>query len=278
MHLLRLDRSIGRRLAAAFGLVCLLLAVVAGVGLWGQNVQSDTRTQMKQVQTVRDQLQELRYLDADVSGWQAYLWMHAVVDGGSKAADPAGESVKGIMDDKAAGAKIFEGLSTLDLSPAEKATATKTAALWDAYFASTDKMIAALRTDTPAGTKTAYDMLSTGDLDTQWSALLTQSEQLIKYADARAATLATQADHDATLVWTVVLICAAVAVALAAAAGLLVTRSIVRPIRKVQHALTAMADGDLTARANVTGSDEVARMAAALNAAQESVRVVVEQV
>ena len=39
--------------------------------------------------------------------------------------------------------------------------------------------------------------------------------------------------------------------------------------------LTAMAGGDLTARAEVAGRDEVAQMAAALNEAQESMRVVV---
>ena len=37
-------------------------------------------------------------------------------------------------------------------------------------------------------------MLSTGDLDSQWSQLLTQTETLIKYADARAAALDKKAD------------------------------------------------------------------------------------
>ena len=82
---------------------------------------------MRQLQVVRDQLQELRYLDADVSGWQAYLYMHAIVEGGAQATDPAGDTVQGIMADKAAGTELLAGLSKLDVAPAEKATLQKTA-------------------------------------------------------------------------------------------------------------------------------------------------------
>ncbi|HEV7194868.1 MAG TPA: methyl-accepting chemotaxis protein, partial [Pedococcus sp.] len=275
MRLLGLNRSIGRRLAAAFGLVCALTAVLAATGVWGQQVQAANRQESTRAQAMRDQINDLRYLDADVSGWQAYLWMHAQVEGGAKATDPSGETVTGIMADKADGSQVIADLAKLPLNAAEKDTLQKISDLWDQYFTSTDKMIGLLRDGSPAGRASAYDMLSTGDLDSQWSDLLAQTEKLDKYADAKVHAVDRKAATDAGRVRLLVIISAALAVALSAVAGLFVSRSIVRPIARVKDVLTAMAGGDLTARAEVAGRDEVAQMAVALNEAQESVRAVV---
>ena len=73
--------TIGRRLAAAFGALCVLLVVVAGAGLIGVARQSEARTATVELNQLRDDVLELRYLDADVSGWQGYIFAEAVVDG-----------------------------------------------------------------------------------------------------------------------------------------------------------------------------------------------------
>jgi methyl-accepting chemotaxis protein len=57
-----------------------------------------------------------------------------------------------------------------------------------------------------------------------------------------------------------------------------VAGGIVRRVRRVKDSLEAMASGDLTARAGVSGGDELGQMARALGVAQESVRGVVERV
>ena len=62
------------------------------------------------------------------------------------------------------------------------------------------------------------------------------------------------------------------------AVSLWIVRLIMRPIAEVERTLKAMADGDLTARADVDTRDEFGRMAAALTAAQELVLSVVRTV
>jgi methyl-accepting chemotaxis protein len=55
-------------------------------------------------------------------------------------------------------------------------------------------------------------------------------------------------------------------------------RSITRPVHRVQASLEALAAGDLTVATGVVASDEVGRMAAALDAAQASLRAVLTAV
>jgi methyl-accepting chemotaxis protein len=58
--------------------------------------------------------------------------------------------------------------------------------------------------------------------------------------------------------------------------GLVVARGVVRPLRKVQDVLDALADGDLTRQADVDSRDEVGRMALALQQANDSLRAMVQ--
>ncbi|WP_433718053.1 methyl-accepting chemotaxis protein [Actinoplanes sp. CA-051413] len=73
-----------------------------------------------------------------------------------------------------------------------------------------------------------------------------------------------------------------IAVALAALVVCLlayvVVQSITQPLQRVRTALRAMADGDLTVGAGVTGKDEVGQMAQALDQAQANMRRVVSSV
>ncbi|GGK88663.1 hypothetical protein Ppa06_53890 [Planomonospora parontospora subsp. parontospora] len=59
---------------------------------------------------------------------------------------------------------------------------------------------------------------------------------------------------------------------LTAAIALVVAGAIVRPVRRVQAALAAMAGGDLTVAAEVDSADEVGRMAAGYESARQAVR------
>jgi methyl-accepting chemotaxis protein len=60
--------------------------------------------------------------------------------------------------------------------------------------------------------------------------------------------------------------------------GVLVARSIVRPLQRLRSVLVAVAGGDLTKRADVRSSDEVGEMAAALNSTLSNVLDVVRQI
>jgi methyl-accepting chemotaxis protein len=73
---------------------------------------------------------------------------------------------------------------------------------------------------------------------------------------------------------TISLLIALAALALIAVVGILTMRSITRPVSRVKASLEALATGDLTVASGVRAKDEVGLMAAALDAAQESLREV----
>ncbi|MDP9433476.1 MAG: MCP four helix bundle domain-containing protein [Actinomycetota bacterium] len=58
--------------------------------------------------------------------------------------------------------------------------------------------------------------------------------------------------------------------------GTVVARMIVRPLKAVSGVATALANGDLTVRANVASRDEVGRMASELDAAADTLRETVQ--
>ncbi|WP_083980170.1 methyl-accepting chemotaxis protein [Demequina salsinemoris] len=74
------------------------------------------------------------------------------------------------------------------------------------------------------------------------------------------------------------IIVSAVAVAAAIALGIWISRRITRSVGKVQHALEAMGDGDLTVDADVTTKDEIGDMATSLGKAQTALRETMAEV
>ncbi|MGN8244994.1 methyl-accepting chemotaxis protein [Cellulomonas soli] len=102
------------------------------------------------------------------------------------------------------------------------------------------------------------------------------------YVDALDATAAdidnyidgvgTQAEAQASRAITIVVVVLVASAALLALVGWVIARQIRRATDRVQRALTAMADGDLTVRADVTSADELGQMAASLTSAQDALR------
>ena len=274
--------TIGRRLAAAFGALCVLLVVVAGAGLIGVARQSEARTATVELNQLRDDVLELRYLDADVSGWQGYIFAEAVVDGTAAATAPDNVNMVGIDESRLAGYEVLDELAAGDLTPAERTLVDTLRTGWDEYFALTDTMIAQLVIDTPATTAEAYRLL-TEDLDTAWSELLDDTHALRVLVEQRVADLAASSARVAAVSMTVIVVIGAASIVLAVLLGIAVTRSIVRPLGRAVTALEAMADGDLTVPATVgthdpRGRDEVAQMATALTTAQTSLRGALSEV
>jgi methyl-accepting chemotaxis protein len=93
-------------------------------------------------------------------------------------------------------------------------------------------------------------------------------------AAARNAEASDEAGSAITTLWATAL----AAIMVAALCTVLVVRRITRTVRSVQRAAEAMAAGDLTVATGVTSKDELGQMAAALDAAQVSLRAVLTSV
>jgi methyl-accepting chemotaxis protein len=93
-------------------------------------------------------------------------------------------------------------------------------------------------------------------------------------ADAAEEAATASAEQRAAAV-TLSLAVATVGVAVLALLGWVVTRSVVRPLRRVGAVVSALAEGDLTGDPGVDSQDEVGRMAAELRTAMARMREVV---
>src|SRR5690349_8954089 len=76
------------RLALAFAVMCLLLAGMAFVGTQGSQEQQQANEQIARLQVLTREVMELKFRDADVSGWQvAYAWDVPTIGGVAATAD-----------------------------------------------------------------------------------------------------------------------------------------------------------------------------------------------
>jgi len=268
------DLSIGRRLTAAFSLVCVLLVVVAAAGILGSLTQQSLRQDTERLQRLRQTVESLHYRAADISGWLGYEYGEALVTDPASAYGPDSAEVIGLTASRKATYELLDEADGTAFTAAERAEFAHTKQLWDSYFAIYDAMAAKVehnpRTTLPATWKTLN-----GELATAWTDLLTSTEKLAKSLDDRSAALSDRSDRTAGVARTAVVLAALLAIVAAIVLGVVVTRSIVRPLRRSVDALTRVADGDLTASPGIDQRDEVGRLAAAFDATMASLRGIV---
>ncbi|MFC3384081.1 methyl-accepting chemotaxis protein [Couchioplanes azureus] len=252
--------SVGSRLGVAFLAVCLLMAGVAGAGLWGARRQSSLQADMVRLNALVKQVTELRFLDNDINGWQGYVWGEVVqwgveyLDG-----DNPDTSRYGLLASKAQVLKLLDELPEDQLTAAERAEAARLGELFTAYFAQDDQMVAELAKDTAAGRAKAWDMLY-AELSESWSALLESTEKIIASVTARAEEITRQVRAVTRLVNIVIGVAGALAVLAALLLSRLVTRSVVKPLRRCIRVLERIGQGDLTARTDLDTHDETGQL------------------
>ena len=131
------------------------------------------------------------------------------------------------------------------------------------------------RTGTPESIAQG-DELVLGEAIELFDAVAAAAEELVVSVRLASVAAEEQAAADAVNARVQLLAAGLVALTCAAVLALLLTRSIVRPLRRVSGVLEQLADGDLTGDAKVVSSDELGQMAATLTRAQASMRVTIE--
>ncbi len=188
--------SIGRRLALAFGLLTLLLIVIAAAGVNTAVNQKRLSEETHALQKLRDQIAFLSYSNADISGWQGYIYADAMVSGPAEAVKPTAYNMEGIAESRDA---VYAQLDAMDVnafSSKERADYNAVLEQWDSYFAVTDEMIADIEAGTPASMAKAWDILNV-DLDTAWAELVESTSSLSAAVDKRSDVQRENADRTA---------------------------------------------------------------------------------
>ncbi|GIF14769.1 methyl-accepting chemotaxis protein [Actinoplanes teichomyceticus] len=273
MPILRRLRLAGR-LSAAFAVVLALLGVAVAIGAVALNRQSDSAAQVQRLQRLLHQVDEQKYYDADISGWQvAYAW-DAYRLGPKVAVDPASDNRAGFLADKKKLLDLLDATDTGSMTAAERTSFDALLASWDDYFRIDDQAAATFgRGDIPGGNKIilgpGYDI---------YFKIVEATENLVASVSGRAETATRTARSHAATARTTMIIAFLVAVAAAVLLTVLVTRSVTRPVARLVQTLQAMAGGDLTARADTTGSDEIAVMGRAVDEAVAGIRTTVVEI
>jgi methyl-accepting chemotaxis protein len=263
---------------ASVGAAGLLAAATVGAfALSGLGSAAQARDRVAALEGVRSHVQEIEYFNADVSGWQtAYAW-------DARRIGPV-QAVQADSDNRAGFLDITDRLRTeLAAMPVEDLTADEAAVFdeiradWTTFF-TLDDQVAALYSKGTTATTDAADALILGDSYDVYFGLIDLTHQLRQSVEQRVTqAAAAAADQQASTIRNMVVVVVLGSLVVLGTA-VAVVRRIVRPLGAVMTVAAAMAEGDLTRSSGVDQNDEVGRMAAALDAAQTSMRTVMASV
>jgi methyl-accepting chemotaxis protein len=256
------------------------VAAAVGVGLLAGSTMSSLQRsaqELDQLHGLRSWVQDVKYFNADVTGWQtAYAW-DARKAGPAAAIDPANANRAGYLD---VAQRLRESLTTAPtdvMRAAERTRYEEILAGWDTFFAGDDDVVALYAQGTPESV-TQADELITGPLYAVYFDILEDTAALLDSVDQRVQAAQASTDATAERATTALTVAIVLAAAVVAAFALALSRSVLRGVAAVDRSLRALAGGDLTVAADVSSRDEVGRMAHSLRAAQTSLRALVGEV
>jgi methyl-accepting chemotaxis protein len=243
------------------------VVVLAFAGLLG-TVVSGTST-VRQLDTELSVLADAQSLVLQVDTRASEL----KVDGFKAAVrdDPAGQRAE-LAEDIATPEQLFADLDALALTGEPAAAVDALAAVFGDYAAAIEAYVDGAVADQAGARARWEDIQAANDLtDGAVDAAKDAMEAATEQAEARLAAAVASTQTRSVVV-------AALGLAVILGISWLTVRSVTRPVHRVQVALEALATGDLTVSAGVRSRDEVGRMAAALDAAQEGLRSVMTEV
>jgi methyl-accepting chemotaxis protein len=273
MTILRRLRLAGR-LGGAFLIVLVLLGAAVGVGAWGLTRQTESAQGLKDLQHLMHQVDEQKYYNGDISGWQiAYVWDTRRMPP-AKAVDPESDNRAGFLADFELLKKLLEETNVSIMTDAERAEFEALRGLWDDFKSTDDQMVALYA----AGRVDDGDAMLLKDSYAIYFKIIEATGKLVTSVVGRADRSAQEAQDEAAFVRTTMIVVFLVSVVTALLLTVAVTRSVTGPVGRLVDVLRGMARGDLTMRADTTGNDEIAVMGRAVDEAVAGVRATVAEI
>ncbi|GGK21182.1 hypothetical protein GCM10010124_12120 [Pilimelia terevasa] len=250
------DIGVGRRIGLIFGAAALTVAGVALIGMQSRNALVGTADRLHTLEQARGLLNHLDTREAElkVNAYRAALES----DLGDIAAD--------MPDDVAS---VEETLAALDALPLPAALRAQVDGVRPAVAAFSDFVrgfVATAQRDQAAARRLEPEVAARNDVV---DGELEKIHEWVDGAVAQAqAEMARTVSGTRTVTVVAILLGAALLLALCVPTG----RSLLRGLRRVGDVLEAVADGDLTRRADLDTRDELGRMARSLDRATASIR------
>lgn len=272
---IKLNRiNVGIRLAGAFVIICSLLLALWAVATIDAKSRDGAQKEINNASDVRVMALDTKYLSADFNGWQTG-YAFDVLRGVPNATDDNTGSRKSFLASTKAFEKSLVSLQGKRLSQDEKQNIQSMQEHFAEFMKVDDQVIQLYRSSNGADKEKATSLVMNEEIalfesiSKDVDAFVASAEKGVQSTEASASKMA---QRNTKLLMTIVVISLILAVALA----VLITRSIVRPLRRTMGALDEVANGDLTVTVDVDGTDEPSRMAMSLNRAVGNVRSIVE--
>jgi methyl-accepting chemotaxis protein len=258
--------SIRARLIALAVLPLVLIVIVALVAVLGFSSDTSASEKAAAAADIANDAQSLQYQTADYNGWQT-AYAFDVARGVKGAAEDTGDSRKAFL---VSGQEVQRKLDLLkantDLSADETANLAKVEAAITAFNDVDKDVIANYRTGTASSIDKANQLVLTSEI-TNYNAAASNLQKLVDSTTASlkasVADAAASANRNKVIVISVVLL----GIILVGLIVLAVIRSITAPLVGLRSRLSDIADGDgdLTARVDEEGNDEVAEISVLFN-------------
>ncbi|BAL86354.1 putative methyl-accepting chemotaxis protein [Actinoplanes missouriensis 431] len=259
------------RLLSAFGVFCLLVAAMTAVGVAESREQSAAADKVEELQGLSRAAMQLKFRNADVSGWQlAYGW-DASLTSPAEAIDPASENRKGTIDALDALEAELAAVADADLSAEERSYYTAVESNFDKFREYDDQVVTMLENGGTDAIALAAELIN-NDAYVVYQAIVENTDKLVDSVIARTEAAQNELKTAGDRLRTTLLVGCALALVLTVLLGLWLTASIERPANRVRDALRVLAGRDVTPRLPVDGRDEMTDMAVAFNEAAEAVR------
>jgi methyl-accepting chemotaxis protein len=271
-----LTGSVGRKLTAAFLAVAVCLAVPSVVAVVGLRAQQEVAAESPRLVTLNGEVAEMRFLDADITGWQSAYIADAVTMGAAKATSPSDPN-RGpfLADEEAINAQIAV-LRAAPLTVAERQDMAGVAGEWHRFFIADDQVVSWLRADGNAAMP-KVNALTNNVSNSVFYAVLSDCNKTLSTINAQTAKAAKQARSEATSDQLVVAGLLALGLLVAAVLAVTITRKTTKPLTEAVSVLDHSASGDLRPRAEVHGHDELGQMAKSLNHQLEAHQDVIQK-
>jgi len=193
------------RLLAAFGVFCLLVGAMTGVAITQSGKQADIATEIGRLQKLTHDIMQLKFRDADVSGWQvAYAWDVPFL-GGVAATAATSANRKGFLDSAAALDQELDVVSPDRLSADEQGFFAAVRDSFASFLEYDQQVVTLFQQNTAASVKQA-NALIIGDGYNAYYAIMTNTDQLISSVQARSDDAQSRSRATATRVRTVLLL------------------------------------------------------------------------
>ncbi|HEV7756173.1 MAG TPA: methyl-accepting chemotaxis protein, partial [Mycobacteriales bacterium] len=261
------DRRVNTRVLTAVAIGLIVATVVSVVNLSALN----TTSTVSQI-LYHNSVERMTHLGL-VHQQELKVRMQVAGHAASTEAAAKAEIEADTVDDEAELDGALAGYKDGDLSGGRQRLIDQFSATWAKYRTLyTDKMMPLSR----AGNLAAWQKVRDAEANALTGAVADTLDELEALERDFAKEEAASAQSAAANGRTVGLLVLVAGLAVALVLGVLVARTITRPLRVVGRALDAMADGDLTVDAGWEAKDEVGRMAASFARAQAATREAVQ--